>query len=246
MVGAVAIALLAGTAFVSDDPRPAVVTVGAGPEGKVVAGPGGMALYTFDGFQASDECVDECLRTWPALLATPDDKPVGEWAPRPRPGGALQWTFRGEPIYTYSGDRAPGAASGDGMGGVWHALAYIGPKPRVSVPPAAQISRRGADFLLSDHRGHTLYTFARDKGGAACTGECLDVWPPLLAPGLARPVGEWTPVVRPDGVRQWAYQGKLVYTFSEDTLPGEVRGAGSGGVWSTITLTAPDVRTAAR
>jgi predicted lipoprotein with Yx(FWY)xxD motif len=108
------------------------------------------------------------------------------------------------------------------------------------VPSSVQISKVGKAFFLTDFRGQMLYTFARDGKTAACKAECMEVWPPLLAPALAGPVGEWTTVDRADGVRQWAYRGRLVYTFSEDTVALEAKGADAGGVWKTIPVTQRD------
>jgi predicted lipoprotein with Yx(FWY)xxD motif len=40
-----------------------------------------------------------------------------------RPGGGLQETYDGHPLYTYAGDSGPGQAHGNNLnlnGGVWH------------------------------------------------------------------------------------------------------------------------------
>lgn len=53
---------------------------------------------------------------------------------------------------------------------------------------------------------------------------CTDVWPPVLAPADAKPVGEWTVVERLDGRKQWAYKGWSLYTSVVDQRPGDVLG----------------------
>jgi len=53
---------------------------------------------------------------------------------------------------------------------------------------------------------------------------CTDVWPPVLAPEGAEPVGKWTIIERKDGGRQWAYDGFPVYTSILDKRPGDVYG----------------------
>ena len=53
---------------------------------------------------------------------------------------------------------------------------------------------------------------------------CADVWPPLLAPKDAQPVGDWTLVKRKDGSMQWAYEGFPVYTSVLDRKPGDTWG----------------------
>ncbi len=54
---------------------------------------------------------------------------------------------------------------------------------------------------------------------------CTDVWPPVYAADDAKPVGKWTIVSRPDGRKQWAYDGYALYTSSLDLKPGDVLGA---------------------
>ena len=39
-----------------------------------------------------------------------------------RPDGTLQLAINGCPVYRYAGDRAPGQAEGDGLGGEWFAI----------------------------------------------------------------------------------------------------------------------------
>ena len=236
-------ATLAGAVTVGDAPHPASVTVGAGAEGKLLTTPAGAVLYTYDGDAEGNPCANECLNSWRPFAASPGEKSIGEWTPYPR-SGVIQWTYKKNPVYlpvyTYIGDSTPNVAAGDGLGGVWHAMRYTGPTPRVPVPPVAAVTRQGSSFILTDNRGFALYSFSRDGRTPTCRAECLEVWPPLLAAALARPVGQWTPVERADGLRQWAYRGRLVYTFSEDLAPGDSKGAGLGGVWQTITVTQRD------
>ena len=44
----------------------------------------------------------------------------------PRDDGLGQLTYLGSPPYYYSGDSAPGDRNGDGVGGVWFAVALTG------------------------------------------------------------------------------------------------------------------------
>jgi len=53
---------------------------------------------------------------------------------------------------------------------------------------------------------------------------CTDLWPPVLAPEDAAPIGKWTVVVRKDGSRQWAYDEQPLYTSALDKVAGEVLG----------------------
>lgn len=65
----------------------------------------------------------------------------------------------------------------------------------------------------------------------ACTG----AWPPVLASADAKDAGKFTVVNRPDGRKQWAYDGMALYTSFLDKRPGDVlggsnmAGVGEGG-----------------
>jgi predicted lipoprotein with Yx(FWY)xxD motif len=79
----------------------------------------GMALYTYDlDVDGKPHCVDACAVNWPPVLASSGSSSVvGEWKTIKR-GTALQWTFRGKPVYTHAKD-APGETKGDGVNGKW-------------------------------------------------------------------------------------------------------------------------------
>jgi predicted lipoprotein with Yx(FWY)xxD motif len=38
--------------------------------------------------------------------------------------------------------------------------------------------------------------------------------------------------MREDGIKQYAYRGRLLYRFAGDTAPGEVNGVHAGADWS--------------
>lgn len=83
---------------------------------------GGKPLYTFDKDEPNkSNCLDRCLAAWPALAATAGAKAVGKWSVFARADGTSQWAYEGKPVYTFARD-TEGAATGDGMGGVWHLL----------------------------------------------------------------------------------------------------------------------------
>ena len=53
---------------------------------------------------------------------------------------------------------------------------------------------------------------------------CTEVWPPVLAPDDAKPVGKWSIIDRLDGAGQWAYEGQPLYTSILDQRPGDAWG----------------------
>jgi predicted lipoprotein with Yx(FWY)xxD motif len=114
-------------------------------------------------------------------------------------------------------------------------LALAGMVMPPDVPLDVQvIQEEGRYVLRTFDLAKPLYTRDGDKAGApACLGRCAVAWPPLRVSARARPVGRWTVVTRPDKVRQWAFDGKPVYTFARDT-DSRATGDGSGGVWHLL------------
>ena len=89
--------------------------------------------------------------------------------------------------------------------------------------------------LVTDAKGMTLYTFDKDVGGkSVCYDDCAKKWPAWLV-AAGEKMGEgWTMVDRTGGTKQWAYDGKPVYTFAGDVKKGDTLGNGLGGVWHEI------------
>jgi len=67
----------------------------------------------------------------------------------------------------------------------------------------------------------------RPEIGFKHLSSCVQKYPPYLASADAQPVGDFTIVKRPDGSRQWAYQGFPLYLSSKDVRPGD-RNAAAG------------------
>ena len=88
--------------------------------------------------------------------------------------------------------------------------------------------------VLVDAKGMTLYEFDKDPAGSGksmCVAQCAKNWPPLAAPADAKPMGEYTVITRADGMKQWAYKGKPLYTWVKDTKPGDMTGNGFLNMW---------------
>jgi predicted lipoprotein with Yx(FWY)xxD motif len=91
----------------------------------------------------------------------------------------------------------------------------------------AMPAKRAADGTLTNAAGMTLYTFDKDSAGrSACNGGCAANWPPLTAGSDAKAMAEWSTVTREDGSKQWAYNGKPLYTWKKDEKPGDKTGDG--------------------
>src|SRR6202012_4147907 len=106
--------------------------------------------------------------------------------------------------------------------------ALLYPLSDVKLPAGVAVKEMpdAAAFVFVDHGGYTLYEFAGEQTEAQeCALSACKNWRPLASPELAEPVGDFTVVDRDDGVRQWAYKGRLLYTYVEDLAPGYAKGA---------------------
>ena len=118
--------------------------------------------------------------------------------------------------------------------GGWRAAALAGALALVAgaAMAADAPAKAASDGTLTNAAGMTLYTFDRDAGGkSACNGPCATNWPPLMAAGDAKDMGDWTVITRDDGSKQWAYKGKPLYGWAKDTKPGDKTGDGNNSVW---------------
>lgn len=91
--------------------------------------------------------------------------------------------------------------------------------------------------LLVDHAGMTLYTFDKDpiySGKSVCNGKCAQNWPPLMAKGSDKASGDYSIITRNDGSKQWAYEGKPLYTWKKDMKPGDMTGNNFKDEWHVV------------
>ena len=134
-VSAVSVAALAllGVAVVSAGGSPvAAADVGATLKTARIGGVNvltnadGLTLYWFaPDTSTSSKCLGSCATYWPPVFGSPAAGPgvTGKLGTINRPGGGLQATYDGHPLYTYIGDRAPGQANGNDLdlnGGFWY------------------------------------------------------------------------------------------------------------------------------
>ena len=97
-------------------------------------------------------------------------------------------------------------------------------------------------IVLVNARGMTLYHLSGEQGGKfICTNSaCLQVWHPLAVTAASTPTGSvaLATVKRPDGSVQVTYKGEPLYTFAQDTAPGQANGTGvkDVGTWSAVTI----------
>ena len=103
---------------------PAKVSIATTEKGKVLAGPTGHALYTYDpDTTKTSACVDGCATAWPPLIGTPaagNGVEESELDTITRTDGTMQVTYEGHPLYYFGKDEDAEDVYGDGVAGVWH------------------------------------------------------------------------------------------------------------------------------
>ena len=63
-----------------------------------------------------------------------------------------------------------------------------------------------------------VYVFDDDPSGkSSCNAGCIGAWSPVTASGGSTPMGNSTIFERDDHRRQWAYKGRPLYTYFNDT-----------------------------
>ena len=99
--------------------------------------------------------------------------------------------------------------------------------------------------VLTNSSGRALYfTDQEADGKVRCVEACLSFWSPMVTPDATAPAQvKDLGVIQRDGQNQLTYQGKPLYTFSQDTAEGQVTGdkveddfSGTHFVWHAVVL----------
>lgn len=205
----------------------------------LVSGPRNRTLYTFaNDDEGVSNCIGGCAETWPPVLSNRENS-YGAFETIQRDDSSLQWTFKGSPLYYYTGDAGEGEINGEGLGAVWYVARpdpiAIGETSLGEVLTARGTSNAGQGdaALRFDYEGRTLYVFANDTANASnCADGCATNWPPLYADSAAVSAGDYSVLTRDDGTTQWAYKTQPLYFYIGDNAVGDTTGDGVGGVWA--------------
>jgi len=222
----------------------------------VFANAKGMTLYTYELDQPGKSmCVETCAESWRPFVAAGDVKTGNGWGVITRDDGTKQWALHGKPLYTFIKDVDPGSVHGnspaktgsrriDGAGNVvgggnrgggvkaapdvplpkeWKtALAF----PVLGIETPSGITVRevpdATAVVLVNHEDRTLYTFNGNPKKISADGS----WRPARAPQFAKAMGDFDFVTRTDGIKQWTYQGKPLFTYEYDIAAGDAYGIG--------------------
>jgi len=111
----------ATTAAFADDYVGGAVKSAETEKGEILTDAQGMTLYTFDNDESGmSNCYDDCAAKWPPLAASADAQEEGDFTLVERKDGTKQWAYKGQPLYLWVDDKAPGDMTGDGVNDVWH------------------------------------------------------------------------------------------------------------------------------
>lgn len=229
------LAAFSGTAAAQFDGVPEGVDVQRTEAGVYFMTQAQQSLYWNGPEAAAGEvtCLEDCLETWVPLQAPSNyqDQDEALWKVINRPDGALQWAYKGKPLYTYVKDTFPGARLGDGRSrGRWEVLFEVR-----QVPAGMTIESTALGFVLADHRGRTLYsrTPLPDSDGPPTL---TNHWAAFEAPWLALDQGDWSIQTVGEGARQWSYNGDPLFTYDKDNDPQDIHGHRLDGEWSAVIL----------
>ena len=223
---------------------------------------GRTLLFLESGETGGATCVGACAAEFPPLPAPAGAEPFGDWSPRARRDGGLQWAYQSRPLHTWSREEQPGEvatnvglaetanlklaerpeAAGALMPPPGWRVARFEPARSIAAPDGieAKLVSSAQAVVLTDFGGFTLYAFDGDAAGdgQGCSDAgCEMQWRPVAAPALALDVGDFSVVSRADGSRQWAYRGRPLYRYRGDLLPGDAHGRAADPRWRLAALT---------
>ncbi len=195
-------------------------------------------LYVFDAdIVGTSNCVsDNCINTWPPLLAEENSASSAPFSLITRPDGLKQWALNDRPLYFFAGDATAGQQKGEAVNGVWWVARPAPVRVQLHSSKGAMLVANG--FLLpsvgktaSALKGLTLYTFDNDVAGSGkstCFASCAQTWPPLYAKKADQAHGAFSIIKRTeqDGTEtlQWVYKDKPLYFFVSDSQLGDTFG----------------------
>lgn len=234
--------------------------------GSILTDKSGRTLYSF-AVDAADKsnCNGNCAVTWPAFNAADASVATGlataDFGTITRADGSKQTTYKGWPLYYYSGDAKAGDTNGDGIGKTWFVS-----KPDYTVMLANEqlTGNDGVQYnsqyvtgtevvqYITDDRGRTLYSFKKDKANTNTYTKAdfsnNSVWPifeiakVLNVPSILDKTQFGTTAVF--GKTQLTFKGWPMYFFGADGgIKGNNKGVSVGpGTWpveNTTTVAAP-------
>ncbi|MFD2788388.1 hypothetical protein KCTC52924_01389 [Arenibacter antarcticus] len=247
------------------EPNPQVNSVKLatnGTFGSILTDSKGVSLYFFSlDTKDNSQCLDGCLNVWPVFYSEKITVDAGleltDFKTIDRTDGSKQTTYKGWPLYYYSGDNAAGNTNGDAFNNVW----YIA-KPDYSLMYVQSqllghdgknylddyTEGDGNSFYITDISGRTLYTFIND------TKDTNNFTNPDFSNDAVWPVAEIDLDNLPSvleasdfgsidvfGKTQITYRGWPLYYFGQDSKRGDNKGISfpAPGIWPIANVDTP-------
>lgn len=232
--------------------------------GTVLTNQQGRTLYFFSSdVSGNSTCSGNCLTNWPVfyvdLTSVDPTLTATDFGTITRADGTKQTTFKGWPLYTYSGDAVAGDVKGENVGSKWYVAKTT---YTIMLANAQLVGQDGKQYTSKyaegagdtqyfvDETGRTLYGFANDKknknnytksdfsndGTWPIFGPDLKDIPSALDKSLFGTITVF-------GKNQMTYKGWPLYYFGSDN---KVRGANKGvsvpkpGIWPIVNKDTPD------
>jgi predicted lipoprotein with Yx(FWY)xxD motif len=109
-----------------------------------------------------------------------------------------------------------------------------------AIPDAATAGSKLGQIIVNG-KGMTVYVFDKDtanSGASACTGACSATWPAVTstsaAPTVTGIAGTVSTIAAANGAKQITINGLPIYTFAQDTKPGDTSGQGVKTFWHVL------------
>lgn len=195
----------------------------------------GRILYFFtQDVMGESKCSGECINAWPIFyeekISVSSDLSPADFGTITRTDGKKQTSYKGWPLYYFSGDAAPGDANGEKINNVW----FIA-RPDYAVFVADKDNKK----FIVDAKGSTLYYFTKDSPGVSnCTGGCLKNWPVFYAEKIVVPsivnASDFGVITNSQGSKQTTYKEMPLYYYVNDKVRGEMNGEGLNNAWFVI------------
>lgn len=164
---------------------------------------------------------------WNALVAPWLALDQGDWTIQVTEQGLRQWSYKGQPLYTYDKDIDPQDVHGHRLGGEWSAVIL---EPAPGLPSWMTIEQVDLGLAYANENGLSIYApvdINAINAAQTCPEECMrENWRPIYAKAGETSVGDWVILENEEGKQQWSYKGRFVYTHTRDTKPGEMIGNG--------------------
>ncbi|UIR55630.1 hypothetical protein LZQ00_15335 [Sphingobacterium sp. SRCM116780] len=228
--------------------------------GTILTDADGKTLYFFSNdTKGISTCTGNCLATWPIYHnnKTSNDSKIdkSQLGEITRNDGSKQTTYKGWPLYYFSGDNQSGQVRGDAVGKIWYVAK---PDYLLMVANGQLIGHTGKKYLsdytegegntiyLTDDKGRTLYSFQHDRfktnNYTASDFSNDGLWPIFQKESGSLPsmvVVTDIAVISVFGKKQLTYKGWPVYYFGQDQVRGDNKGISypQPGVWPILNET---------